>query len=321
MLKAEVHPEPAASNPSPPRTSQGFVRYAWGVLLFNLAVVLWGAFVRASGSGAGCGNHWPLCNGEVTPHSPAVTTIIEFVHRATSGPVDVVLVTALLVWAFRAFPRRHPARLGASLSMVFLLTEALFGAALVLLGQVGKNASAARAWWLSTHLINTLTLLACLALTAWWASGKPAIQARGRAAWLACASLSVVAILGVSGAIAALGDTLFPAQSLAAGLAQDWDPSASIFLRLRGLHPLIAVGAAAWLLWYAISSASRRPDVRTQAWIVAACLGAQILAGSINLLLLVPIWMQMVHLLLADLLWISLVLLCASILAVRKESL
>lgn len=293
-----------------------YARYAWGVLAFNIAVVLWGAYVRASGSGAGCGNHWPLCNGEVTPHSPAMSTIIEFTHRAMTG-LDTPLVALLAIWAFRAFPRRHPVRWAATLSAFFLVIEALIGAGLVLLERVAKNASA---YWQSAHLINTLTLLAFLTLTAWWAGDKPAVLLRGRAAWLAGVSLMVVAVLGVSGAIAALGDTLFPAQTLAAGLAQDWDPSANIFLRLRGLHPLIAAGAGAWLLFYAVSSASLRPDVRSRAWTMAACLCAQILAGAINLLLLAPIWMQMVHLLLADLLWISLVLLCASLLAAKAES-
>src|SRR5215212_10362691 len=107
----------AASNP-------GFVRYAWGVLAYNIFVVLWGAFVRATGSGAGCGNHWPLCNGEVTPPSPTLHTIIEFTHRATSG-IDVLLVAGLLIWAFRAYPRKNPVRLGAILSAIFLLSEAL----------------------------------------------------------------------------------------------------------------------------------------------------------------------------------------------------
>jgi heme A synthase len=321
MPNAEVRQAvPPPSTPHAHPAHEAFARYAWGVLAFNLPVILLGAYVRASGSGAGCGNHWPLCNGEVVPHSPAVTTIIEFTHRATSGPIDVALVAFLVVWAFRAFPRRHPVRLGASLSMVFLLTEALIGASLVLLGHVEKNASITRAYSLSTHLINTLTLLACLTLTAWWASGKPAIHPSGRPAWFAAVSLAVVVVLGMTGAIAALGDTLFPAQSLASGLARDWDPTSNIFLRLRGLHPLIAAVAGSWLLFYAISSASRRPDARTQAGIMAACLIAQILAGATNLLLLAPIWMQMVHLLLADLLWISLVLLCASMLAVKAQS-
>jgi heme A synthase len=324
MLEAEVR---RSGSPTVPLAGKAagapdlrFARYAWGVLAFNVAVVLWGAYVRATGSGAGCGKHWPLCNGEVTPHSPGAATIIEFTHRATSGPIDIVLVAVLLVWAFRAFPKGHAVRRGASLSMVFLLSEALIGAGLVLLGHVEKNVSITRAYSLSTHLINTLTLLACLTLTAWWASGKSPLRARGREAWLAGVSLGVVALLGVSGAIAALGDTLFPAVSLTAGLAQDWDPSANVFLRLRGLHPVIAVGAGVWLIFYAISSANRWPDVRTRAWMLGAAVGAQIFAGVVNLLLLAPIWMQMVHLLLADLLWISLVLLCASVLAVRAET-
>ncbi len=292
--------------------SRAFARYTWAVLAYNVGVVLWGAYVRATGSGAGCGNHWPLCNGEVTPHSPTMATIIEFTHRASSG-IDLVLVALLAVWAFRAFPRGHRVRLGATLSALFLLSEALIGAALVLLEHVARNASSTRAYSLSTHLINTLTLLACLTLTAWWGSGKPAVFPRGRALTMAAISLGAVIVLGVSGAIAALGDTLFPARSLAAGLAQDFDPAANIFLRLRLWHPIIAVGAGTWLLFYAISSSAGRPAVRHRAWMVAGLVCLQLGAGAMNLLLLAPVWMQMVHLLLADLLWISLVLLCAGV--------
>ncbi len=293
-----------------------FARYAWAVLAYNLGVVLWGAYVRATGSGAGCGKHWPLCNGEVTPHSPAMATVIEFTHRATSG-IDLVLVAVLAVWAFRAFPRRHPARAAAALSAVFLVSEALLGAALVLLEHVARNASTNRAWSLSAHLVNTLTLLAFLTLTAWWATGRPGLSPRGKDAWMAAVSLGAVMLLGVSGAIAALGDTLFPASSLAAGLAQDFDPAASIFVRLRLFHPIIAAAVAAWLLFYLVSSAFHRSDARPWAWTVAATLAGQLLAGVTNLLLLAPVWMQMLHLLLADLLWISLVLLCATTLVRR----
>src|SRR3982750_3804624 len=171
-----------------------FARYAWSVLAYNVAVVLWGAFVRATGSGAGCGNHWPLCNGTVTPHSPTMATIIEFTHRATSG-IDLVLVAILAMWAFRAFPRQHPARLGAALSVVFLISEALLGAGLVLLEHVAKNASGGRGYSLSTHLINTLTLLACLTLTAWWGAGRPRVRIDGRGAWMAGVSLGMVMLM------------------------------------------------------------------------------------------------------------------------------
>ena len=293
-----------------PTSARRFARYAWSVLAFNLAVVLWGAFVRATGAGAGCGKHWPLCNGEMLPRSPSLNTVIEFTHRVTSG-IDLVLVALLVFWAFRAFPPRHAVRLGAALSAVFLITEALLGAALVLLEHVAKNQSSARAYSLSAHLVNTLTLLACLTLTAWWTAGKAPVRRGGRAAWMAACSLGTVMILGVSGAIAALGDTLFPSRSLAEGWIRDFDPAASIFVRLRVLHPAIAILAGAWLVYYAVATAGRRPLLRPRAWMLLAMVAGQITAGVANLLLSAPVWMQLIHLLLADALWISLVLLCA----------
>lgn len=293
-----------------PTSVRRFARYAWSVLAFNIAVVLWGAFVRATGAGAGCGQHWPLCNGEMLPRSPSLNTMIEFTHRVTSG-IDLALVALLVFWAFRAFPRRHAVRLGATLSAIFLISEALLGASLVLLEHVARNQSSARAYSLSAHLVNTLTLLACLTLTAWWTAAQAPVRVGGRAVWMAALSLGTVMILGISGAIAALGDTLFPSRSLAEGLARDFDPAASIFVRLRLLHPLIAALAGGWLVFYAVATAGRRPDLRPRAWILLGMVAGQITAGVANLLLSAPVWMQIVHLLLADALWISLVLLCA----------
>jgi heme A synthase len=280
-------------------------------LAYNIAVVIWGAFVRASGSGAGCGNHWPLCNGVITPAGPTLKTIIEFTHRSTSG-IDLLLVAIMLIWAFRAFPPAHAVRRGAMLSAVFLMMEALLGAALVLMEHVAGNTSPNRAWSLSSHLINTLTLLACLTLTAWWAQGYAALRPRGKAAWMAAASLLAVMLAGVSGAIAALGDTLFPASSLATSLARDFDPASSILIRLRILHPAIAAATGAWLLFYGLSTSRLSQARKLALWLMLLVVG-QIAAGVVNLVLLAPVWMQLVHLLLADLLWIVLVLMCASI--------
>ena len=294
----------------PTPTSVRFARYAWSVLAYNVAVVLWGAFVRATGAGAGCGKHWPLCNGEMLPRSPGLNTIIEFTHRATSG-IDLVLVALLVIWAFRAFPRRHAVRLAAALSAIFLISEALLGASLVLLEHVAKNPSSARAFSLSAHLLNTLTLLACLTLTAWWTGERAPVRASGRAVSMAAFSLGAVMILGISGAIAALGDTLFPARSLAEGWARDLDPAASIFVRLRILHPALAALAGTWLMFYAATTADRRPDLRRRAWLLLAAIAGQTAAGVVNLLLRAPVWMQLVHLLLAEALWIALILLCA----------
>ncbi len=290
-----------------------FPVFAWSVLAYNVAVVLWGAYVRASGSGAGCGPNWPLCNGVVALRSPSIQTLIEFTHRFSSG-IDMLLVAGLLYWAFRAFPRRHPVRLGATLSFVFLMTEALIGAALVLLEHVAMNASHARAWSLSTHLVNTLTLLACLTLTAWWGMGNPRVRVRGPGVTTALASLGVFVVLGITGAIAALGDTLFPVRTLAEGLAQDFNPAANLFVRLRWLHPAAAVIGGSWLFLYATVH-MRFERVRRYAMAAAALLGLQLFCGLVNLLLLAPIWMQIVHLFMADAAWIAMVLLAASSLA------
>jgi len=286
-------------------SAAGFARYAWFVLIYNLAVILWGAYVRATGSGAGCGNHWPLCNGVVTPHSPSVQTLIEFTHRLSTG-LDVPLIALLLLWAWRAFPRGHAARLAATLAGVFLVTEALIGAALVKFEHVARHADA---YSLSMHLVNTLTLLACLTLTAWWGGGHRPVRPSGKAAWLAALSLAAVMLLSITGVIAALGDTLNPASSLAAGLAQDFDPASSLLLRLRGLHPVIAAAVAAWLTVYAVA---RLRAAQHAAMGLLMVVWLQLLAGLVNLVLLAPVAMQMVHLLLADVVWIALILLCAS---------
>jgi len=298
-----------------------FAAYAWCVLAYNVVVVLWGAFVRATGSGAGCGNHWPLCNGTVIPQAPALQTVIEFTHRASSG-LALISVAMLLVWAWRAFPRKHPARTGAVLAVVFMVTEALLGAALVLLEHVAQNKSAGRGISISLHFVNTLTLLAVLALTAWWAGGRPAPDVRewrGLARLLAGAMAAFI-LLGISGAIAALGDTLFPAASLAAGMAQDASSTAPMFVRLRILHPVIAIVTAFLLLFAVWRAVKLRPDPQRQ-W---AALGltilvvVQIALGGINVGLLAPIWMQIVHLFVADLLWISLILYSAFALGTRS---
>jgi heme A synthase len=307
--------EHTISSPVKPAQKTGrFPLYAWAVLGFNLLVILWGAYVRASGSGAGCGSHWPLCNGEVMPRTRGAETLIELTHRTTSG-VALLLVLGLLIWAFRSYPAKHPARLGAVLSLIFIIIEALIGAGLVLFGFVADNDSIGRAVYLSVHLVNTFLLLAVLALTAWWATNPAAIRLRGQGGLglILVAGLLVTLVLGVSGAVTALGDTLFPAGTLAAGLRDDLSPTAHILVRLRVLHPLIAVLTGILLIAAARLAALRRlvPRTKRLAWTLAGLVLLELCAGLINLLLLAPIPMQIFHLLLADLLWTALVLLAA----------
>ena len=287
--------EPRARTGSP-----GFTRFAWATLVWNLFVILWGAYVRASGSGAGCGSHWPLCNGDVVPRAPRIETIIEFTHRMTSG-VAGLAVFALVVWSFFQFPRRHLPRATALLALVFMIGEILIGRRLVQLQLVGDNASFARVGYLSVHLVNTEFLLGALALTAWLSSRDLA----GRLSLFVLGTLPVAILVSITGAIAALGDTLFPASSLAQGLHQDL--SSNFLLRLRVVHPIMA-GAAG--LYFCIVAVRRMRQSRIALAVLILTLG-QLGAGVVNLLLLAPIPMQITHLLLADLLWISLVLLLA----------
>jgi cytochrome c oxidase assembly protein subunit 15 len=277
----------SASAPSP-----AFRRFAWAVLGWNLAVVAWGGFVRATGSGAGCGRHWPACNGEVLPRSPAVETLVEFTHRATSG-VAILLVAALLVWALRALPRGDPSRRAAAWAMAFMVVEALVGAALVLFGWVARDASLARAWVMPIHLVNTFLLLGALALVARPPAGG------GLRPWVA-AALAAVLLAGASGAVAALGDTLYPATSLGDALREELGAGGRTLVRLRVVHPFVAAVAAALALLAA----------RTPAVVAAVVL--QVGVGALNVLLLAPVGLQILHLVLADVLWIALVLAAAS---------
>jgi cytochrome c oxidase assembly protein subunit 15 len=285
-----------------------FAQFAWTVLGFNLLVILWGALVRASKSGEGCGDHWPLCNGVVIPHAAQIATLIEFTHRATTA-IALISVVAMAAWAFRAY-RAEPVWRAAAASLILILTEALLGAGLVLFKYVGTDASAGRAIYLSAHLINTLLMLAAIALTAWWASGHRAINWSGTNARLLIGAILAALLIAVTGSITALSDTLFPVTSLRAGLDADFSSTAPALLKLRIWHPVIAAAASTYLVLLAVKIGRARPLALT----VIALVVIQLFAGMLNLYLLAPIWMQLVHLLLADLLWIALVLFTASVL-------
>jgi heme A synthase len=293
--------------------SNSFARYSWFLIGYNLLVILWGAYVRASGSGAGCGAHWPLCNGQVIPSIAQMATQIEFIHRLMSG-ATLLLSLALFVWAWRAFPRGTGQRLGAALVLAFTLSEALVGAALVLFSWVGMNASVGRAISVAVHLVNTLLLLASLTLTAWWASGGRRTlwrTAKGSAWVFYLLATSGILLLSATGAVTALGDTLFPSASLAQGISQDFIPTANFLIRLRIIHPLIAAANALLLAVILAWTFRRQPTrlVRRFGLALAGLFTLQIGLGLLNVMLMAPTWLQLIHLLVADLIWIDLVLL------------
>jgi heme A synthase len=288
-----------------------FARYAWAVLAYDVAVAAWGAYVRATGSGAGCGKHWPLCNGQVLPTAPRVETLVELSHRVTSGGA-LVASLVLFAWALKDYPARHPVRRGAAAAAAFMIAEAAIGAALVLFELVAHDASAKRALSVSLHLVNTFFLLGSTALTAWWASGGAAMRVRGQGllAWTTVVPLFATLFVAVTGAVTALGDTLFPSASIASGLAQDFAPRAHLLLRLRALHPLLAIGTAAIIVVAGGITRRWRPSrsVRILTRAAATLCIVQVGAGILDMMTLAPVWIQLAHLVLADAVWIALVL-------------
>jgi heme a synthase len=293
------------STPSP-----ALRRFAWLVLAYNVLVILWGAAVRATGSGAGCGEHWPLCNGNVLLHHPKLTTIIEFAHRMSSA-VALLAVVALVLWVFRTLPKRHLSRFLAVAALVLTLNEALLGALLVLLGLVADNRSPLRTVYFALHFTNTLLLLAAFTGTAHFLSRRTGTLrgvVRLHSKRFALPGLTALLIVGVSGSLAALGDTLFPSTNLRGALLQDFSGQGSWLIRLRWLHPAFALVAGAFVLWLVLR-ALQKPAQRALALGVVGLLGLQYGLGLADVVLLAPTLLQLVHLLGADLVWIAVVIL------------
>ena len=273
---------------------------AWlGFLGYTLFVILFGALVRITGSGAGCGQHWPTCHGEIA-HLPQTTeTAIELTHRLTSG-LCLVGVVALYIWARRLFPLGSRARGAAGLATLFMATEALVGAALVLLELVGTNDSSARAVVMGVHLVNTsLLTLAIL--------GAVILRGSGALNLLSMKPLSLgaflIVVVSAAGAVTALGDTLYPVLPGQGGLevAALAPSEAGHFLeRVRGVHPVLAVFTSVYLLWCA-SHLGQGLGRRALPLLILLQVGA----GVVNIWLSAPAWLQILHLGLANLLWLA----------------
>jgi cytochrome c oxidase assembly protein subunit 15 len=222
--------------------------------------------------------------------------------------VAAALVVGLVVWTFYATRRDDRTRKAAVASVVFLLLEALLGAVLVLGGYVQNNVSTGRVVMQAIHFTNTMLLLASLTLTAWWLRDHrtpTSILPDRRLTIPAWTALAATIVMGATGALAALADTLFPSTSLLAGFASDFSAGAPALVRIRWVHPAAAVIGFCCVIWLVMKVRSRL------SWIVVALLGLQFILGIADVLLLAPTWIQILHLLGADLYWIALVCLAA----------
>jgi heme a synthase len=295
-------------------------RFAWGFLAYSIAVILWGTIVRATGSGAGCGDHWPLCDGTVVQHSHTTEHLIEFIHRITSG-LSLIGVLLLTVWTWRSTERGHLARRAAIAALIFMILEAILGALLVVLGLTAQSQSPMRAPYLALHLTNTLLLIASITLTAHLLSRRSGFLRRDVvliAPVLTIIGIFLFMIVGVSGSLAALGDTLFPAETLSTAMHQDFSDASNWLVRWRWTHPSVAILASIFLLWIMaravrVSGPGKIWKNRPLTLFILGLLIVEYILGALNVALLAPVWMQVVHLLTADVLWVALVVLTARV--------
>jgi heme a synthase len=297
------------------RKPGAFAKFAWFALAYNLIVILWGVFLRASYSGDGCGQHWLTCGGEAIPTAPELKTVIEFSHRITTALGGLVVVT-LAVWAFLNRKNYKYVNYFAAMSLLFILIEGAIGGGLVLTGNTAANWTPTRPYWTAGHLINTFVLIAFLALTAWAASGTRTFTKAisRRSLGLAAAGVIAVFVVSVTGSMAALTTMLFPAESLSQGVAMDFAPDSHPLLRLRILHPMAAIVAGVGIFSISGWVRANSNEGAAQWWsrATSVLILSQIGFGAATLLMLGPIVMQLGHLLLADLLWIAFVLMFAN---------
>lgn len=304
-----------------------FTRYAWVFLTYLLLVILFGAWVRITHSGAGCGSHWPTCHGQIIPLDPSIETIIEFSHRLTSGLLGI-LGLVLVAWAARRFGR-HRVTAASIVTLVFIVLEAAIGAGLVLKELVASDASVPRAIVISLHLVNTLLLTGSAALAAWWSTDTRPIAPRalGTGTWILAAGLLALLATSMTGAVTALGDTLFPVGAtegvgLFERMTDELSPANHFLVRLRVIHPVVAVvaagivyGVGAWAWQHARDDRTPRLARGLQHAVLA-----QVVLGFLNIALAAPGWMQLVHLLLAQAVWIAAVLTTVSAWAGAAEA-
>lgn len=297
-------------------TKRFFQRYSWFLVGYNVLVILWGAVVRATGSGAGCGAHWPLCNGEVVPQTQHLETAIEFTHRITTT-LDGFLVILLVVFAYRLYGKKHAVFRWALAALAFIIIEGLLGRMLVVREWVADDVSVARAVVVAIHLLNTYILLATLTYTAWTAGLKEKRILRGDKAANRLLTIGILSVMIFSamGAVTALGDTLFPAESLLSDVGKDFDPASHFLIRLRVIHPILAILTSGYLYFVVRFIQNRELGERVRKrgnWLLIV-MAVQVLAGGFTVLTLAPLFMQVTHLLLADTFWISLLIFSAEV--------
>ncbi len=290
-------------------TSNRLARWSWVLLGLTIGVIVGGSLVRATGSGAGCGESWPRCQGSLFPLGGGTETTIEFAHRAATLLLGLVLV-AFVVAAVRRGPAGRLLRCALGWVGAFFLGEVVIGAILVVAGWVDTDASIGRVIMVPLHLVNTFFLVAAVALVVHVANGGawPRFDRRRRADRVGLAMLGAMLLVAASGGLNALADTLYPADTLVDGLRAEFGSDAPFLVRLRVLHPVIAIAGGLGVVMALRSAAfDQAGEVRTLANAAFVVVAVEAMIGLVNVILLTPVEIQLVHLLVADVLWVLVV--------------
>ena len=268
-------------------------------IVLSILSILAGAFVRATGSGDGCGSTWPTCKGKIIPQLSDTSEVIEFSHRSISG--ILLIVTLIIFIKSRNMSKGTIVRTTVNLLTFFVVFEAAIGAVIVLYEWVGLNSSLPRIIAVPIHLVNTFGLLACYAsLYKVLLNNFKNIKQLWDRRFVFVAFLFLLS--GATGSITALADVLFPSASFYEGLMEDFDRTSELLTRLRILHPLVATGLSVALI---IESRKIQKDYKIDVKFLQLLVIVAVTLGVLNVLSNIVLLLSILHLAIADLLWIS----------------
>ena len=273
--------------------------YAKLGLFLSIVSILAGAFVRATGSGDGCGATWPTCKGRIIPALTDTSELIEFSHRSVSG---LLLVVTLIIFSkTRKFQKGSLVKSVTNYLTFFVIFEAIIGAIIVLFEWVGLNSSLPRIVAVPIHLVNTFGLLGCYAILYKIVEDDlKEIKSIFDKNFILISLLFLLS--GATGSITALADVLFPSASFIEGFLEDFDKTSEALTRLRILHPIISSALSVVLYVYS-TRINKKYGVNVK--LLKTFVIVAVLLGVFNVISNIVLPLSILHLAIADFLWIS----------------
>jgi heme a synthase len=266
-----------------------FTRLAWTAATFTYLLIILGAIVRITGSGLGCGEHWPLCNGKLLPPLD-VPTMIEYGHRLAAAAVSVLVagLAAYAWWLNRGAGSGEPFPPGRApyVALGLLVVQVLLGAVTVALRLPP--------WTVILHLGTAMLLLATLIVIAKGSRFTPGLRPGSLGLALGFVTVLFGALTANLGAATAcLGFPLCNGQLLPAG---------NYLQQVQSTHRLLAYTLFGYVWWWALRTKTR------PVWYVAGIVTLQVAVAAAMILLALPQPLQAAHVAVGAAVWAALVI-------------